>query len=532
MSNVTPFLTLAVLDIDGHRVGLSFGPSVTVHWGDDKSLPDNIGGMTQTFTAGMVSCSLPSYTSSAIDASLADSGASLTLAIGECEALQQVQTRARLQASRATIFAWRDGQTLSQSKVLFEGVVRSPSIDLSRGEISMQIAPNAFEVNATQPLRKVGDPGRFPCIGSPRGRVPENNEDRALPVVYGYVRNVSVPACELYTEEIDNASQDFVGLVVASHRVVGAPGTPGFVRLAADEAGELDDLYEIQVRTDGLGDEFSYVQVNVMDWEDSIHVVEMIGKPSSRRGAVGMSGIGEVLVDLLRARGPSASRNTDFSIAVPEAEKMNKFEVGFALNEMDEQQTMFDIVRSRLEGQYPFVMAAPRGRYAIFSTEFPSASQTPAAHIIYGQNTFDRGAVTQSALSSVRNRFSFTFGYDGSADAEAESIEVNGDNNVLCAASLSMWGPTPIQALSYPDCPTAVGAGALVDDVVARLTKVRWNVQYSYVGDEFLDMPLRSVVLVTDEELGWYEMRFIVESISPDAQSGTTSVKLISSDAA
>jgi len=505
-----PFITLLLLNIDGERFGFSYCDQVGLESGE-AGAPVLI-----QFVPGIVNIELPSRTVDPLSVSVSDGSSSVSLALGECDGLSSLLAGARMSESTGIVYCWEPGQTLADSYVAFSGTIRTASFDPSEGKFDFTLDIDIKKANPEFPMGKVGDAGRFvaPAV---------NNLQDPLPVVYGRVRRMAIPA--IYLDNTTGA----VTMCLAAHGVVGSPSAPGYVQIGTDPSGDMTTNYEIKTAVDGLGTSYSYIDISYADWDDSIYVVDMIGKPKAGTPG-GLNRLGDVLIDLWRGASGIPLSQVD-TLRVSEATgKLNGYGVGIGLNAAESGQTLFDILSTRIGGQFPVVFGSPNGRYGWDCVEFPLPSEPPFAHLIFGQNAFERGALVQSSATDIQNRFRLTYGVDGKTESDEKSLTLDETNSEMLRASQERYGKSQVASLSAPDVQDATSAGRILQSNARRLSGVRYRITYEAVGTMFLSAPLMAMVHVTDSDFGWDRKRFAIDSIEPVMDVGRSTVSLISVD--
>mgnify|MGYP001208431819 CR=1 FL=1 len=407
---------------------------------------------------------------------------------------------------KCTIKNYQEDMYWSEAPLLFSGFVSSASFDPYSEVVDVSLKSEEQSVNTQFPSSRVGDKGRFE---SP----PSNTFDRILPVVYGSVINMPVPAVSF---EHSASGAGTVRVCVAAHNVYGSPDRQGFVKIGNNELGDMSAWYEIKSDVDGLGQPYSFISIPLELWDDGIYVREMSGKVTSSGSR--LEGLGDIVQDIWSSYSqynPEAFDSARSSFATT---KLNMFSVGISFTDASEGQTLFDLLVGRL-GDLPFSFSAPIGLFGWDATVIPSESEPRSGKLQFGVNIFERGEIKIEGYDKIQNRFKVSFSYDNNSEGNTESIIIDETNSGLCRTSQSRYGKSKVREISAPDVVTPFSVGALISAEVNKFAVPRLSMSY-YTDDlSFLKKPLLTVFDVTDEDAGIFDQPFFLESVSHDVDN-------------
>lgn len=490
---------LALLSGEGINVGFSDGLPVEAidSPSEDRAL---------SFGQGIISVSVPAREINIYGGGNAGS-ASISVSQDAIDFLSMVKSGSVATGIRCQIRYFTSGDYWSTAPVLFDGIVSSAKVDTYSNSVDFSIEPNEQNVNSEFPPSRVGDEFRFP-------NAPSTTFDRVIPVVYGLAKGYAIPAVSFTSSA---AGGGRVALCVAGHAVYGSPEKRGYVKIGNNNLGDMTRWYEIKVGSDGLGSTYSYIVVDIDDWDEGVYVIEISGKTSASNER--MESLGDIAFDMWMSYSGDSKGYVDFPRIEYARTILNQFTVGFAFTDATQNQTIIDIMVGRF-GDLPFSFSAPIGLFGWDATVIPNESSPPSGVLHYGTNIFERGSISISGYNKIQNRFKITYNYDDNFEGNSESITVDGSNSGLCRESIDRYGPSQYRSLSVPDAATPASIGSFISAEVNKVAMPRLSLNYFTEDTSFLTRPLLSVFHVTDEELGIELKPFFLESVSLDVDNG------------
>ena len=400
-----------------------------------------------------------------------------------------------------------EGLFWSECPLLFKGVVKSAGIDEYEGVINLNFEANTQNVNVDFPSSRVGDAGRF-------DNPPENTFDRVLPVVYGLVTKYSIPAVEFTSTPTGGGEVD---VCLAAHVIYGSPERPGFVQLGNSNLGDLAPYYEVKTASDNFGNGYSYVTIPLDLWDDGMYARNVSGKTSA--DGARMESLGDIIKDLWFSYSGSTGEDFDFARSFYASDRLNRFSCGFAFTEADRGQTLFDVFVGRI-GDLPVSFSSPIGMLGWDSTIIPTIGSEVTGILELGVNIFERTDVDLVGYDRVQNRFKVSFKYDEETEGNTASLLVDESNSGLCRESQSRYGKSQYISISIPDVVTPASAGAYLANEINSRAFPRLQVSYFTDDMDFLATPMLSVFKINDEDVGFSDSLFFLESVSPDIDNG------------
>lgn len=386
---------------------------------------------------------------------------------------------------------WGDpsaGRLFANDEV-FRGRIRSPKWKLGDGfgELSFSVAPAEELGNIRFPPNVIGDEGRFPDA-------PEDSRGMACPIIYGTVRGLP-----LYRVTATR-------WILAGHAVADS-------EVEVMNGEESLGSKSVSTSRDGLGGLYSYVTLP-SGTEGYLYAVEVTGPSDDRVGAV--------LEHLVRTYGGPIINRLDLNQIIAARTDLNRMRCGFYVNEPVTDGSLLQLIKSRFEDQFPLQTTAFNGRQGWTPLLLPPPGEAkPAASIVYGHSAHERGEVTELDADDVVAVVEAAYKVDGYAQGPTESIRV------VSRAAVSRWGSTKIDRLDLPDVADSATARLIADNALRVRGKARWRIEYQQADAVLFDLPLLSLIEVTDLEIGLEDARFFLEAVRP-REDGSCDVVLIS----
>lgn len=470
-------------DFSGYRLGLT-----TTSLSFEVDLPD---GSSLGFTPGGELDALPIRSAPVVGSPPGDQSLRGAISV-EVSDLWAKRFAAPVQLATCRVYWWPEGELLRPEHEVYRGVLRDPQWQLQgTGRLGFSLVTDRRADDVAFPPSLVSDAGRFPSA-------PDDSKGYAVPVVYGRCSGLPLLA-------VSSEAGDPVRLLVAGHVVYSPAIQPK--RQGADAGPALNVLQGV----DGLGSAYSYVEMAQADYAggSDVYAEEVEGQEVGGRP---VTQLGDVLEHLVRTYGP-AYHELDRARVEGARRMLNRISVGFFVNDR-QGSTLLSFIQNRLAGQLPFVVSSAGGRLGWDSLLFPRGDDPFAVdHLVYGQNSYDRVGPTETSADDVLSDIELTYGFDGYQVADLLSLRFSPETSLDARRASSRWGRSPILSESAPDISEAGAAYLLLTDKAARLTRVRWRVEYQGVDGSWYFYPLQSVVLVTDADLGWVEEPCVVEVV-------------------
>ena len=237
---------------------------------------------------------------------------------------------------------------LDSGRVVFSGVCQPPEYQLgliSGGETKLTFKTSLHLVDKTFPPYKVGDEGRFSGF-----TIPDGSLSLPLPIVIGEVLNV--PLIELGEGTVGNIYR----YIIAGHKVLS-----NNCRIIDQDGNEIAANQNILATADRLGGFYSYVDI-ANQTGAQLFAEEIVGYPKAGGGPV--AGLGDVLIFLWNSFSSADRSDIDFEEISLSTNKLNAFQVSCVINAVSTNQTLFGLLSSRFQGQFPVVSGSTFRRVA------------------------------------------------------------------------------------------------------------------------------------------------------------------------
>ncbi|MCP4741463.1 MAG: hypothetical protein GY871_04435 [Actinomycetales bacterium] len=508
---------LAVFELAG---GARHGFSATIPL--TATLPGESEPMS--FSTGISVGDLPERVTATLGGSGGSSSPSFVLAHALVSDLWRQRDASPIQGATVTLWWLREGDALRPVDELYRGGVSSETwaLDANPPSLSGSLGTPFRVDDVPFPPTSIGDPDRFPDA-------PEDSQSHAVPVIYGVAFGVPLRAVS------DVTSGLAIELVIAGHEV----GSPGVLVYQ----GELSLGTKIpQTARDGLGDIYSFVTVTQVQYNagSNIYAESVLGKFSGE-ATKGTSRLGEAIFDLVRSYGRWRLTDFDQRRLRSELAKLDRFGVGFYADQ--NEGTLYDLLSSRLAGQFPFAVSA-QGRFGIEPTLWPNwQDQEPVAKLIEGQNASREGDVSGSSADELVSEVFVDYRFNGYTGGTVLSDRFDGANDATARRAASRWEErfrSPISGrISAPDLAATTGLGTGVVegsayligvDYLNRFAGIRYRVEYSGIDSRFWELPLMSLVHLTDSRYSWTDEPMLLEAVRP-VEDGTCDVVLVTAKA-
>ena len=499
------FTILVLLKGEGDMVGFSSGVSaIATHSASDQT--------EYLFGEGVSSVSVPSRRAE-IFGNSSSSSASVSISSDAFDLIGMVQSGLVLTGVTCEIRYFSEGDYWVEAPLLFSGVATSAEIDSYDGAVNISFGPNYSLANMEFPSSRVGDKGRF-------DNAPESTFGRVLPVVYGQVQRYPIPAVNF---DYNIAGGGEVDVCVAAHPIYGSVDKPGHIQIGNNRLGDMNTWYEVMSGVDGLGGTYSYITVDLEDWDDGIYATSVSGKTSTdgRR----MESLGDIALDLWMSYSGSPETTFDAVRSRYASERLNRFSVGMAFTDSSKNQTVVDIMSGRL-GDLPLDFSSPIGLFGWDASIVPDPDCEISGKLHYGINIVSRETVAFGGYGAIQNRFKISFNYDNNNEGNTGSFIIDQSNSALCAESVSRYGESQYVELSAPDVVTPLSVGHFASCEIMKRAFPRLGLRYFTDDPSFISAPLLSVYEVTDEDIGVNSGRFFLEAVTPDINNGGCLIEL------
>lgn len=465
------------------------------------------------FNVPSLGISVPARSVDMLGSSASSGSASIGISTEDFDVIGYIASGGSVLHKQVEIRLVYEDSFYEDSYLAYRGIISSFGVDPESGRVDFDIGPDFISVDKSFPATTVGDEGRFP--GSPDG-----TKSRAIPVIYGEVRKVPVPIVAY----VQRGSK--VRLAVASHHIYGSNEKPGYLQIGTTPKGDLVEYYEVKTGNDSLGGFYSYIDVPVEHWDDSIYIVNTWGKTSSNGRAI--SRLGDTLQDLWVSYAGGSSQSFDAARASRSALFLNSIRVGLAITESVSGQSVIDIVAGRFNS-LPVRLCYDRGLFCWEAVSWPAVG-SGSRSFTYGIDSSQRSPLSITQINEIRNRFRFKMGFDAKFNETTETRIVDRSNSSILRQSASMFGETSIHEVDLSDATDKLGAGIAIDSIVKSKSGPRITVSYSGCAPSFLDENLGEPWSITDEESGLRSASFVLVSVQPDVDSGTVSLTFVSTE--
>jgi len=529
-----PFLEL---NLDGDWRGFAIeGPSITLERGEGLDGPRSLD-----YIAGGAELSALPGKATSISGGFGDRGVDVTIHLPFLD-LWTLREQIPTQLIEGRVY-WLDPAdgVIRREHELFRGIANDPKWDVGpkplagrrSGMVGFSLEPASETRDIQFPPFSTSDEGRFPALrdDGPRGPDPRG----ACPIIYGTVKGVSLLP-------VSDTLNDPIRMILAAHPIVSkivqiyasvdsAMGT--LPQTPANPAGVLEEGVligspQVKQAVDGLGQVYSYVNVSrsAVAGGANMYVGSITGWPDAEGGA--LDRLGEVLLHIWKTYGGETFYELDRERAHASRTRLNRFRVSSFFNSQSGGGSVLRALESRYAGQFPVVFGFSRGRYGWDAIEFPDESEfKPQATLIYGQNAFERGEITETPRSEVVTSYEGEYDLDGARGSLTASMRLDRTNHGPSRGAYSRWGRSTVNKLTFSDTADPGSVYQLLADQARRLTQVRYEVEYTGVDPRFFDLPSLAHVLVTDFETGWSEEPFLITSATPNIDSGLVDLTLI-----
>lgn len=493
------------------------------------------GGQTtiegQHFGPGLVSLTPPTRGVDLYASSTTSGSASFTLS---AEIFDYLGLRARgllLHKGSATVYQYTGVETrLSDLTLLYAGILDQLVFSAEGNTFAASITAPEYLADLIFPPAKVGDYLRFP------NAKPSQNS-LAVPIIYGFCTDVP-----LIPIDDDAIAPPLVNVryLVAGHRV--ASSSIVLVDSDGNVAGGAASFTVVGPIIDGLGGQFSYVDVPLANYEENLYAKELLGK--TKDGSTPISNLGDVIEDIWQTY--AKDFEIDYARVTRARARLNRYTVGIRFDRQESDLSLTAMLESRISGQFPVIFGAIGGKYGWDVGQLPEREDPIQATWSVPEDLLPVSGQTLAStpLRAIRNEFFVEYERSGVAAGDQSGYIVNAANSEVCRASLARWGATPRDRLSLPDVPRLSDAffsvATIVNDDVsgawaiatqkARVQGfVRDRISYTLMDLKWLKMPLLSLVKLTDARFGWVEKLFVVESLGATV-AGQVVVRLLSFD--
>ena len=499
---MTSFFTIAKIDLGDAELLITSDSAITL-FKDSDSLEQ------MRFSTPCLGVSVPARSVDMVGRSASAGSASISLSTEIFDAIDYIASGGSIVGKEVEVRLVYDSEFYEDSYLGYRGVITSFKLDVDEGKVDLDIGPDFVSVDKSFPESKVGDEGRFPDA-------PEGTKSRAIPVIYGHVKKVPVPIVGFFGES--------ARIAIASHHVYGSDEKRGFVKIGTTPKGDLKEHYEIQFRTDSLGQPYSYIDIPKDLWDDSIYLVELHGKTSSNGRAI--SRLGDTIQDLWLSYAGGSLRNFDAARVSKSTPLLNSIRVGLAITESVVGQSVIDIVAGRLQNM-PVRLCYDRGLFAWESVFWPRVG-SGSKPFTFGLDSVQRSSLEITPLDQIRNRFRFKMSFDAKFNETSETRMVDQSNSQSLMNSVSLFGETSIEEVDLSDATDKLGAGIAIDNIIRTRSNPRITITYSGCDSEFLNEALGGCWSITDESCGLNSAEFVLVSVAPEVQSGSVSLTFLS----
>lgn len=483
-------------------------------------LDDSDVAVPLAFGPGLTVETLPTKAASLVGESAASAGSlSATLALDEFDVWA---TRADIPLQTIEVRAWfapvgldgspidRDGDpsSLRPEYEMFRGVIRSPQVDLYAGMLTFTAEAPLRIMDVQFPPRAI-DADRFPDA-------PEGSTSNAVPVIYGTVASVPLYA-------VSDVTALTIRLVVAGHPIVST--TVQIMREGAAVGAAAAVNYDV----DALGGEYAYVDISKANYDAGSNIYAYVVVGWRAPDGTALDGLGDALIHLWRTY--SRERATDLDMTRCEAARapLNRYKLAMLANSQQTDTGLMRILSSRLGGQFPVAFGLSGGRFGWDCTRIPAPGEIPglvAGTLTYGLDAHDRAGPDESDAGAVVTQFEVHYGLDPYAGGSVFVLRGDSTNFGALRGAVTRWGQSPIQRYDCPDIGDGGTAWAVLTDFARALSAVREAVTYSGLPGWWHDLPLLSVVEVTDEPAGYDAEPCLITALAPGVD-GRVSMTLL-----
>lgn len=485
-----------------------------------QGLDDSDETVPLAFGAGLTVETLPVKAASLVGEAAAASGSlSATLALDEFDVWA---TRADIPLQTIEVRAWfapvgddgipidRDGDpsSLRPEYEIFRGVLRSPQVDLYAGTLTFTAEAPLQIMDVQFPPRAI-DADRFPDA-------PEGSTTNAVPVIYGTVASVPLYA-------VSDVTDPSIRLVVAGHPIVST--AVNIMRDGAVVGAAAPVLYDV----DELGGEYAYVVIAKVTYDAGSNLYAYVVVGWRGPDGTAIDGLGDALIHLWRTY--SRERATDLDMTRCEAARapLNRYKLAMLANSQQADTGLMRILSGRLGGQFPVAFGLSGGRFGWDCTRLPTPGELPAlvvGTLTYGLDAHDRAGPDESDAGAVVTQFEVHYGLDPYAGGSTFVLRGDSSNFGALRGAVSRWGQSPIQRYDCPDISDGGTAWAVLTDFARALSAVRESVTYPGLPGWWHDLPLLSVVEVTDAPAGYSAEPCLITALAPGVD-GRVSMTLL-----
>ena len=189
------------------------------------------------------------------------------------------------------------------------------------------------------------------------------------------------------------------------------------------------------------------------------------------------------------------------------------------------QSTIPETVAQRLTQQLPIIPLWSRGGYSAVVINYDRLDVQE--YLRYPGNLMQRlTKVSNSPVEDIGNYFVVKYGYSPIENRFLKQVIRNRDNNARCALSQAKFGLRSYQPIESYDIQDDATANLLVDYLVRHYSWPQLLVSYLGARD-VLWIPPNGIVIVNDAEVGFVDVKFIVETATPQETGVTLALRSI-----
>ena len=400
--------------------------------------------------------------------------------------------------------------------------------------------------------------------------------DEAIPIIYGEARNMSlaplahyrVKARVHFNNDVFFQYYKIYIYPIACHRILGDP-RPSFNSNTSSKFTKFPDFW-VALRwgddqhmeetwseggigyyslgyfvQDGLNHEVAYTTLAVKYTNSTFEEIDTLNNrsfenfdpsrvyASNVRGRLRSTGesfnrLGNVIEDMWLTFGGGVGESIDWDVVSRYKDRLNQYTVDLVLNERQKQQTLDRILSSRVSQSFPITFTSPRGKLAWICTSLPLNVPSPVRHLELNVELSQLKSLKETDRSKVINDISLSYGVDGKRTGQAITTSLNRHNSEICRASYDRWGPSQRKQINCPDTQSSVTANLIASEVANLSAGVRLSVMYRCYDITVTDIPIMSVITVTDEMAGFDEEEFWFLGYLYSADMSSIQIELLS----
>lgn len=240
--------------------------------------------------------------------------------------------------------------------------------------------------------------------------------------------------------------------------------------------------------------------------------------------------LGNVIEDMWLTFGGGVEDAIDWELVSQYKNRLNQYTVDLVLNERRKDQTLERILTSRVSQSFPITFTSTRGKLAWICTALPLPVPGYSRHLEFGKELSQLKSLKETSREKIINDIVLSYGMDGKRTGQALSTSLNRHNSEICRASYDRWGVSQRKQVNCPDTQDSATASLIAQEVANLSAGIRIEVSYRCFDITIVDLPLMSVISITDETAGFNNQLFWFLGYIYSADMNSVQIELLSVD--